>query len=81
MKRLFWKLDQNGNSFKLKTRNLPVLIFNFIKLPITVLTFILNFINDGINQLTRVRDAEITTTSDTVVTKELRKEIYTRLLN
>jgi hypothetical protein len=81
MKKLFWKLDRNGNIFKLVPRELPVLIFKILKLPITVLTFILNFINDGINQLTRVRDAQITTTSDTVVTKELRKEIYTRLLN
>jgi hypothetical protein len=85
MKRLFWKLNKEANSYNLEPRAIPVFILELLRLPITILKFIINGIDNIISNLIRVKDKRINVTwkSDATQTdiKKDERLIYKQLLN
>lgn len=85
MKKLFWKLKRENNTYKLESRGLPVLLLELLRLPITIFKFIFNSIDNTINKLIQVKSKEIHIKWKPYATKtEIKKaehKIYKQLLN
>lgn len=85
MKRLFWKLNtSDGVTYNLQPRIISHMILEIVRLPITVLKYIFNTIDNGIDGCIQVRDCNITAHWKNTTKADIKKGeriIYKQLID